>query len=116
MQTDLRGKVAVVTGASSGIGRSSAIALARNGCAVIINYFSNQEGAEETLEEIQRMRGNAHVVKADVTQREQVRRIVDEAIDNYGRIDILVNNAGSLIKAVPIEECSDEVWARVVEV
>jgi 3-oxoacyl-[acyl-carrier protein] reductase len=62
------------------------------------------------------MRGNAHLVKADVTRRNEVQRIVEEAIDNYGRIDILVNNAGSLIKAVPIEECSDDVWARVVEV
>jgi 3-oxoacyl-[acyl-carrier protein] reductase len=116
MQTDLRGKVAIVTGASSGIGRSSAVALARNGCAVVANYLSNQEGADETLAEILQMRGNAHLVKADVTRRNEVQKIIDEAIDNFGRIDILVNNAGSLIKAVPIEECSDDVWARVVEV
>lgn len=115
-QFDLRGKVAIVTGASSGIGRETALTLARNGAAVIVNYLKNEKGAEETVAEVQAMRRNAIAVKADVSQRVEVLRMVGEAVDNFGGVDILVNNAGSLIKLVPIEDCTDDVWDAVMGV
>mgnify|MGYP000039980652 CR=1 FL=1 len=115
-QFDLRGKVALVTGASSGIGRETALALARNGAAVIVNYHRNEHGALETVDLVHAMRRNAIAVKADVSQRVDVLRMVGEAVDNFGGIDILVNNAGSLIKLVPIEDCTDEVWDAVMGV
>lgn len=115
-QYDLRGKVALVTGASSGIGRETALALARNGAAVIVNYLHNENGAMETVGLIQAMRRNAIAVKADVSQRVDVLRMIGETVDNFGGLDILVNNAGSLIKLVSIEDCTDEVWDAIMGV
>jgi 3-oxoacyl-[acyl-carrier protein] reductase len=115
-QFDLRGKVAIVTGAGSGIGRATAIALARNGAAVAINYHKNEQGAAETLAEIQAMRRNALMVRADVTVRAEVAQMIVDTLDNFGGIDILVNNAGSIVKLMRIEECSDEVWDAVMDV
>lgn len=115
-QFDLRGKVALVTGASSGIGRATALALARNGAAVVINYHHNGRGAAEVVNEVQAMRRNALLAKADVTQRGQVVRMVEEAIQNFGRIDILVNNAGSVIKLARTEEITDELWQAALDV
>ncbi|HEX5080530.1 MAG TPA: SDR family NAD(P)-dependent oxidoreductase, partial [Blastocatellia bacterium] len=115
-QYDLRGKVAIVTGAGSGIGRATAIALARNGAAVVVNFFKNDKGATETVADIQLMRRNALLIRADVTKRPQVARLITEVIDNFGRIDILVNNAGSIVKLMRIEDCDDEVWDSVMNV
>ncbi|MDQ3012297.1 MAG: 3-oxoacyl-ACP reductase FabG [Acidobacteriota bacterium] len=115
-QFDLRGKVAIVTGASSGIGRATALALARNGAAVIVNYHKNEKGAEETVAGIQAMRRNALAVRADVSQRVDVLRMIGETVDNFGGVDILVNNAGSIIKLSAIEDCTDDVWDAVMGV
>lgn len=115
-QFDLRGKVALVTGASSGIGRAIAITLARNGAAVIVNYHRNEQGAAETVAEIQAMRRNAAAVRADVSERVDVLRMIGETLDNFGSIDILVNNAGSIVKLATIEDCTDEVWDAVLAV
>ncbi len=109
-QFDLRGKVAIVTGASSGIGRATALALARNGAAVVVNFNKNEKGAEETVTDIQAMRRNAIAVRADVSQRVDVLRMIGETVDNFGGMDILVNNAGSIVKLMPIEDCTDDVW------
>lgn len=113
-QYDLRGKVALVTGASSGIGAATALALARNGAAVVVNYHRNEHGALETVGLIQAMRRNAIAVRADVSQRVDVLRMIGETVDNFGGLDILVNNAGSLVKLVSIEDCTDEVWDAVM--
>jgi 3-oxoacyl-[acyl-carrier protein] reductase len=115
-QYDLRGKVAIVTGASSGIGRAAAVAIARNGAAVVVNYLKNERGAAETVADIQAMRRNALMVRADVTRRPDVAQMVVDALDNFGRIDILVNNAGSIVKLMRIEDCDDEVWNAVMDV
>jgi len=115
-QFDLRGKVAIVTGASSGIGRSTALALARSGAAVALNYHEHVRGAEEAVAEIQAMRRNAISVGADVTRPAEVARLVEETIQNFGRIDILINNAGSIVKRMSIEECSEDLWDAILAV
>lgn len=115
-QFDFRGKVAVVTGASSGIGRATAVTLARNGSAVVVNYHKNERGAAETVQEIHAMRRNALSVCADVTDRAQVKQMITEVMDNFGRIDVLVNNAGSIVKLMRIEDCTNELWDEVMNV
>jgi len=90
----LEGKVAIVTGASRGIGRSVAIALAEAGAKVVINYAGNLAAAEEVKNIIEAAGGQALLMQADVASDEAVASMVKETIESFGRIDILVNNAG----------------------
>jgi len=90
----LKGKTALVTGASRGIGRAAALALARAGAAVVINYVQNAQEARFVLEEIERTGGKAVVLQADVTDYQACENMVQSALDHFQRIDILINNAG----------------------
>lgn len=90
----LLGKVAVVTGASRGIGRDIAIELAKNGANVIVNYSKDEEGADKTLELIKKFGGYAIKIKEDVKSFEGAKNIIDKTIESFGAIDIIVNNAG----------------------
>lgn len=90
----LIGKVALVTGASRGIGRSIAIEFAKEGASVIVNYSKDDEGARETLEEIKKINGYGISIKKDIGSYEDSKLIIDESINKMGKIDILVNNAG----------------------
>jgi len=90
----LSGKVALITGASRGIGRAIAIEFAKEGASVIINYSTDDEGAKETLEEIKRVNGYGIVIKGDIASFEKCNIIVEETLKLMGKIDILVNNAG----------------------
>lgn len=88
------GQVAIVTGASRGIGRAIALALARQGCKVAINFHSNASAAQSVVEEITAAGGSAIAVQGDVSLAEDVQRLVEETQRAYGTVDILVNNAG----------------------
>jgi glucose 1-dehydrogenase len=90
----LQGKVAIVTGASSGIGQGIAKRLAAEGAKIIVDYVGQPEGAEETARAIQSTGGDAEIVAADVTNLDAVRTLVDTAWSRFGSADILVNNAG----------------------
>ncbi|MBB6621898.1 SDR family oxidoreductase [Clostridium gasigenes] len=90
----LRGKVALVTGASRGIGKAIALELSRDGASVIINYSKDDNGAELTLVEIIANGGSAKLLKGDISSFEKSKIIIDEAIKMFGKIEILVNNAG----------------------
>jgi 3-oxoacyl-[acyl-carrier protein] reductase len=92
---NLKDKVAVVTGASRGIGRAIALELARRGASVVVNYNANAAAADEVVDAIQAQGGRAIPVQADVGDFEQAARLIETAIDTFGRIDILVNNAGT---------------------
>lgn len=92
---DLKGKTALVTGASRGIGKGIAIALAKQGADVVINYISNTAAAEETADEVRKLGVKAEVFKADVTQSAQVKDLFDFVLNSFGKLDILVNNAGT---------------------
>ena len=94
MSERLKDQVALVTGASRGIGRAIVIALAEQGCSVVINYTSSQEAAQALVQSIVQGGGKAIAVRADVSKAEQVESLVKETITQWGRIDILVNNAG----------------------
>ena len=91
--SDLIGKVALVTGASRGIGKAIAKELAQNGASVIINYSKDDEGANSTLKEIRELGGYAKVIKKDISIKDQCEELIKEIIETFGKIDILINNA-----------------------
>jgi len=112
---DVTGKVALVTGGSSGIGAATAKMLAANGARVAINFHQNSAGAEETRDEIIRAGGRAIVIQADAAKSSEVDSLVKTAVDALGPIDILVNNAGSLIERLRILELTEERWDEVID-
>src|SRR6476659_241274 len=112
---DLKGKVALVTGASSGIGRATAEMLAANGARVAINFHRNHTGAEGARTQITGAGGSAIVVQADVTRAREVQSLVEQTVAEFGPIDILVNNAGSLVERLRILELTEERWDEVID-
>jgi 3-oxoacyl-[acyl-carrier protein] reductase len=107
----LKGKVAVVTGASKGIGAGIAKALGAAGAAVVVNYVSSKAGAEGVVKEIEQAGGKAVAVKGDVSKAAEAQALVDAAIQQYGRLDILVNNSG-VYEFAPIEAVTEESYER----
>src|SRR3954468_12263564 len=103
----LAGKVAIVTGASKGIGAAIAKELAAEGAAVVVNYSSSESGAKKTVEEITRAGGKAVAAQADLAKQADVKRLFAEAKKAFGRIDILVNNAG-VYEFAPLENVTEE--------
>ena len=112
--TNLKGKVALVTGASSGIGRATANALADCGASVAINYHRNEAEAENARNNILAAGGKAIAVQADVTRGADVEALVQRTARELGPIDILVNNAGSLVERARILELSEQRWDEVI--
>jgi len=109
-----KGQVALITGASSGIGRATAEAIAREGARVGVNYCKNQAGADETAETIRKAGGQALVVRADVTRAAEVQAMVDAVRKEWGGIDILVNNAGDLLARRSLTEMTEEYWDQIM--
>jgi 3-oxoacyl-[acyl-carrier protein] reductase len=110
---DLSGKVAVVTGASRGIGTGIAERLAAQGARVIVNYRTSAQGAETTVERIRQAGGEAATIQADVSQSADAQRLIKEAISTWGGLDILVNNAGTTRDMV-IMMLKEDDWDTVI--
>ena len=111
----LKGKVALVTGGSRGIGSSICLELARAGARVIINYSSSLEGANKVLEDIKSIGGEAEIVKFDVSDTEVVEKEIKILLDNHERIDILVNNAGITRDSLFMRMKEDQ-WDQVFDI
>ena len=111
----LEGKVAVVTGASKGIGAAIAKALAWDGAAVVVNYASSQAGADAVVEAITSAGGRAVAVQGDVSRPAQAQALIEAAVERFGRLDVLVNNAG-VYESAPIEMVTEEHYRRVFDV
>jgi 3-oxoacyl-[acyl-carrier protein] reductase len=109
----LAGKIALVTGSSRGIGREIAMAMAREGADIVINYSHSKDAAVTAVAEIQKLGRRALAVQATVTERSQVEQLVGCTLDEFGRLDVLVNNAGGFpIK--PFATVTDEEWDEVI--
>lgn len=113
MTLGLEGKVAVVTGGSSGIGRASAIALAQAGAQVVVSDVMEEEG-EKTVHLIQGNGGNALFVKTDVSQAKDVRAMIRKTVETFGAIDCLFNNAGIEGARSSTAACTEDNWDRVM--
>lgn len=111
MSKKLEGKVAVVTGASKGIGAEIARRLAAEGAAVVVNYASSKAGADKVVADITSKGGRAVAVKGDVTKAAEAEGVVEAAVRTYGRLDVLVNNSG-VYEFAPIEAVTEEHFHR----
>lgn len=110
----LRGKVALVTGASRGIGRSTALALAAEGANVVVNYASSQAAAEQVVAEIGAMGSQAIALVADVSKADQVDGMIEAVMQKWGQIDVLVNNAGITRDTLLLRMKPDD-WQAVID-
>jgi NAD(P)-dependent dehydrogenase (short-subunit alcohol dehydrogenase family) len=110
---ELENRVAIVTGAASGIGRSTALALAREGAQVVVSDI-DEAGGQETVRLIEAGGGEAIFVKTDVSDPGAVEALVDKAVETYGHLDVMVNNAGIGGEAAPLADYSLESWDRVI--
>jgi len=115
MHIDLTGQVAIVTGASSGLGRASAIAFAKAGAKVAVNYNSSADKARAVVEEIEQAGGKAFACEADTSDEAAVLKLFDETVARFGGVDIVFANAG-MQKDAPYAELSLEDWKRVIDV
>ncbi len=111
---DFQGRVALVTGGASGIGRATSLALAGRGARVAVADI-NVEGAQQVAEEIGRQGGEARAVRMDVTHRAQVAAAVQEVLGRFGQVDVLVNAAG-WDRIVPFLESTEDLWDRVIAI
>jgi len=114
----LQGKVALITGGGTGIGREIALTYAREGASIAVNYSRSEKEAMETAEEIRKLGVKALPVKTDVSQDSQVREMVEKVVNELGRIDILVNNAGTTKFCLPddLEGLTEEMWDSAMAV
>ncbi|MFJ8244720.1 3-oxoacyl-ACP reductase [Peribacillus asahii] len=113
--TELTNKVAIVTGGSRGIGAAIAMELAKNGAKVVINYNRSAGSAEQVIESIKKIGGEAYAVQADVSNSEESENLIKETINHFGKLDILINNAG-ITRDSTFKKLSEEDWRTVIDV
>jgi len=113
---NLTGKVAFISGAAVGIGRSVALALGQAGAVIGINYYSSKEAAESLLEELTAQSIKAILLPADLTSETEANTVIDKLVAETGRLDILVNNSGGLVKRAKIEDCTLENWNKSLDI
>jgi len=116
MEIRFDNKVALVSGASSGIGRATAREFANAGAKVVVHYNVSQTDAEAVVDAISKEGGEAIALQADVSRKEEVEALVQATLNRFGTIDILINNAGALIKRESLENMDEALWDEVMNV
>lgn len=111
----LQNKVAIVTGSSTGIGRGIALCFGREGASVVINYLHNPDKGKDVAKQVEAAGGKAVAVQGDVSRQEDVRNLVQQAVQHFGRLDIMVNNAG-IEKKAPFLETPLDLWNEILAV
>ncbi|WP_405267052.1 SDR family oxidoreductase [Cellulophaga sp. Ld12] len=111
----VRNKVIIVTGSSKGIGKETALLLAKNGAKVVINHSNSEKEAEETVAQIIDNGGTAFLFKADVSKKKEVTALFDATLEAYGKIDVLVNNAGTMVSKL-LKDSSEEDFTTLFNV
>src|SRR5437764_13510049 len=114
MDLGLKGKKALVTGGSRGIGRGIVLALAREGASVAACYNRESEAVTSLAAELEKLGNDSHVAQANVSDEADVQRLVGSVKDRFGRIDILVNNAG-VVSHMPIDKLDLAEWRRIID-
>ena len=114
-QTALQDQVALVTGAGTGIGQATAIALAAQGAFVGVHYRGSLKGAQATLDQITAAGGQGCLLQGDLTDESAANRVVDELVARAGKLTILINNAGTIIERASIEHCTLDNWQRSLD-
>jgi 3-oxoacyl-[acyl-carrier protein] reductase len=115
--SNLKGKVAVVTGGARDIGRAISIALAKEGAKVVVNYYNSESEANETIAQIESFSGDAIAVKADVSNLNDIKKLKTKTVEAYGdKVDILVNNAGGLFARKTLPELDESFYDLVMNV
>ena len=113
MYKDLEGKVVVITGASKGLGKAMALRFGEEKAKVVVNYRSTKKDLDEIVRSIKACGGDAITVQADISKEEDVKRLINEAVEAFGTLDVMVNNAG-IENEVPSHEMSLEDWNKVI--
>lgn len=115
---NVSGKCAIVTGSATGVGRATALALARQGARVVVNYSRSGDEAQETVAEIERLGAQALLVRADVSRDDEARAMARQAADAFGPVQVLVNNAATtaFVNFADLEGMTEELWDRILAV
>jgi 3-oxoacyl-[acyl-carrier protein] reductase len=112
----LTGRAALITGSGTGIGRATAELFARAGASVGLHFHTSRAGAESLLETIRAFGGTGYLLPGDLTQEAEAERVVDQFVEQAGRLDVLFNNAGAPLARTSIEDCASDLWQKVFDV
>jgi 3-oxoacyl-[acyl-carrier protein] reductase len=110
----LDGKVAIVTGGSGTVGRAICASLAEAGATIVLNYLNNEEGAKQTVKEVEKLGQEAVMIKGDVREAETAQNVIDETLKRYDKVDILVNNAGRTADNLLVRMTEEE-WDKAID-